>query len=147
MDLVKHLGLEDPFLLLTSAAEAVDPVLERAVPLAIEHFDNLGGKPAVRLRPGNPLVKIDQMALVDPSRRRVDDDEHFGRKIFTAPVKQDTRNVDVLGLLRMSAFIELECREAMLSVNDQEFIIRLLQTPHATTVSPGFKVQLLRGEQ
>jgi len=65
VDLVEQLGLEDPLGLLAAAAEAVDLVAERAVGVAVELVDDAGGELLVGGGPGDLLVEVDEVALVD----------------------------------------------------------------------------------
>jgi hypothetical protein len=67
MDLIKKFRLENPFFLLAAPAESVNAVPQGAICLPVKHFDNARGEPAVRFGPGNPLVQVDQMALINAS--------------------------------------------------------------------------------
>ena len=51
MQLVEQLGLQDPFFLLAASAEAIDPIAQRAVRLAVEQLDDAGGELFVGCRP------------------------------------------------------------------------------------------------
>src|SRR6185503_17461288 len=96
VQLVEQLRLEYPFFLLAAPAEAVDAVLERAVPLAIELVHQARGKAPVGIGPGDALVEVDEVALVDARRRGIDDDEHLRREVLAAPVEDHARHVDVV---------------------------------------------------
>ena len=65
MDFVEQLGLENPLLLFAAAAQAVDPVAQRAIRLPVEHLDDVRGEPTIRLRPRDALIEIHQVTLVD----------------------------------------------------------------------------------
>ena len=68
MDFIEQLRLQNPFLLLAASAQAVDAVAQRAVGLAVKHLDNVRRETPVRLGPRNPLVEVNQVALVDAGR-------------------------------------------------------------------------------
>src|SRR6266542_5381692 len=105
------------------------------------------GKAAVRFRPGDPLIEIHQVTLVDARGSRIDDDEHLGGEVLAAAVKDDAGDLDVLRVLRMRALVELQGGEAVLSVDDEKLILRLPQPADAAVVIPRLEVELLRGEQ
>ena len=130
VDLVEELRLEDPLLLLRAAAEAVDLVAERAVALAVEPLGHLRGELLVRRRPRDLLVEVDQVALVDARRRRVDDDEHLGGEVLALAVEDDARHVDALRLRRALLHVEVERGEAVLPVDDEVLALRLLEVAH-----------------
>src|SRR2546430_8350845 len=66
-------------------------------------------------------------SLIDARGGGVDDDEHFGSKVVATTVKDDARDENRFGFIRMSAFIEAEGGEAMLAIDDEEFLFGLLQ--------------------
>src|SRR5437879_2828609 len=84
MQFVEQLGLQHPFVALAASAQAVDAVAQRAVALAVELLDQAGGELAVRRCERHVFVQINQMALVDARRGRVDDHEHLGRDVLAA---------------------------------------------------------------
>jgi hypothetical protein len=100
----------------------------------------LRGEAPVRFGPGNALVKVNQVALVDAGRRGVDDDEHFRRKILASPVKNDARHRDIARILGMRVHEKLQRRQPMLAVNDQKFLARLLQLSDAGAIRPGLEM-------
>ncbi len=130
MDLVEQLRLEDPLLLLGSTAEAVDLVPERAVAVAVEALDDARGELLVGRRPRDALVQIDEVALVDARRRRVDDDEHLGGEVLALAVEDDAGHVHRLGLGGALLHVEVERREAVLAVDDEVLATRLLEVAH-----------------
>src|SRR5262249_32105108 len=65
VQLVEELGLQDPLVLLTAAAEAVDAVAQRAVAFAVERTHHARRELAVGSRPRHALVQVDEVALVD----------------------------------------------------------------------------------
>src|SRR5262249_11286216 len=130
------------------ATKPVNAVTQRTVPLAVKHLDNVRRESPIRLGPRNSLIEIHEMALVDASRRGVDDHEHFGREILAPAIKNHARNMNVLGIIGMSGFVKRERRQSMLPIDDQEILLRLLKTAHAAAILPGFEAQLLwRKEQ
>src|SRR6266849_3404514 len=88
VQLVEELRLQHPLVALAAPAEAIDAVAQRAVALAVEPLDQAGGELAVRRGERHVLVQIDEVALVDARRRRVDDHEHLGGEILAAAVEQ-----------------------------------------------------------
>src|SRR6185503_10228419 len=94
VQLVEQLRLQHPLVALAAAAEAVDAVAQRAVAFAVELLDQARGELAVGRGERDVLVEVDQVALVDARRRRVDDHEHLGGEILAAPVEDDAGHVD-----------------------------------------------------
>ena len=100
----------------------------------------------MRLGPGHALVEVDQVALVDARRRRVDDHEHLGGEVFAAPVENHARNVDRGGFVGPVVQVEAQRGEAVLAVDDQEFLLRLGQVADAFDAG-GAEAELFGGEQ
>src|ERR1019366_9999447 len=96
VQLVEELGLQYPLVLLSAAAEPVDAVAQRAVALAVKAVHDARREAPVGVGPRHALVEVDQMALVDAGRRRVDDYEHLGREVLAAAVEDHARHVDAL---------------------------------------------------
>ena len=147
VDLVEQLGLQDPLLLLRPAAEAVDLVAQRAVVRAVETLDDLGRELLVRRRPRHALVEVDEVALVDARRRRVDDDEHLGREVLALAVEDDARHVHGLRLGGALLHVEVERGETVLSVDDQVLPAGLLEVPHVVEGPDGREGELVGREQ
>src|SRR5882762_3267896 len=83
------------------------------------------------------------MTLVDASRCRIDDHEHFSSKILAAPIKNHTGYGNRFGLIRMRALVELERRETVLAVYNQKFLFRFLQISHRLGSVEGLKAKFL----
>src|SRR5205814_10574546 len=105
-----------PRLGLAAPAEAVDAIAQRAVALAIELLDQARGELAIRRSEGHAVVEIDEMALVDARRRRVDDDEHLGGAILAARVEDDAGDVDSRSVLGPLLHVEVQRHEPVLPV-------------------------------
>ena len=87
------------------------------------------------------------MALVDARRRGIDDHEHLCRKIFAPPVEDHARHIDRFGFFGMRTLVELQRREPMLPIDDQEFLLRRLQFADRTSFIQRLEAQLLRRKQ
>jgi hypothetical protein len=86
------------------------------------------------------------VALVDASRRRIDDDEHLGREILAPAVENHARHVDRRGFGGMLLQVEAQCSKPVLAVDDQIPGGRLLEVPHRVAVGRA-EAQRLGGEQ
>src|SRR5581483_1890521 len=147
MQLVEELRLEDPLLLLAAPAEPVDLVAERAVAARVEPLHDPGRQLPIRRRPRDALVEVDEVALVDARRGRVDDDEHLGREVFALAVEDDARDVDRTRLLGVGPAIEVQGGEAVLAVDDEVLAARVLQVAHVLEAAHRRERERLRGEQ
>src|SRR5687767_6312938 len=147
VDLIEQLGLKDPLLLAAAAAQAIDPVAKGTVALAIEEVDDASGEPLVRRCPGDFLVEIDEMTLVDARRRRVDDHEHLRGEVFALSIEDHARNVDRRCFLRPFGPVEAQCGETVLAVDDQELAARLLEIADVLEPSDGLEVEPLAGKE
>jgi hypothetical protein len=127
MDFIEKLGLKDPFLLLAPAAEAVDSIAQGAVGFPVKHLRHARGEQTVRFGPGHLFIQIHEVALVDPRRSGIDDHEHLGREVLAPAIEDDTGDLDAPGLIRMGPVVELQRGQPVLSVDDQVFLLRLLQ--------------------
>src|SRR5436190_14380899 len=147
VDLVEELGLQNPLLLPRAAAEAVDLVLEGRVVGTVEQIDDLGGELLLGAFPGNLLVEVDQVRLVDARVGRVDDDEHLGREVGALAVEDHAGDFDLVGLLGMPLLEEVEARDAVLAVDHEEQPARLAQVAHRLVVPQALELQGLVGEE
>jgi hypothetical protein len=145
--LVEQLGLQHPFLLLAAAAEAVDLVPEGAVGVGVEALDDAGGELLVRGAPRDPLVEIDEVALVDAGGGRVDGDEHLGGEVLALAVEDDARHVDGAGVVGVLAAVEIEGGEAVLAVDDQVFPPGFLEVADVVELPHRVERERLCGEQ
>src|ERR1041385_3866548 len=146
MTLVEKLGLQDPLLLLAAPAEAIDPITQRAIRFAVEHLHNSRREAPVRFRPGNSLIEVHEMTLIDACWRRVDDDEHLGCEIVAAPIEDHAGHVNGFGFVRMRALVELERRQTMLAIDNQEFFLGFLKATHSAVLLKRCEAEFLRGE-
>ena len=147
MELVEQLGLQDPFFLLAASAEAVDPIAQRAVRLAVQQLDDAGGKLFVGRRPRHALVEVHEMALVDPGRRRIDDHEHLRGEVFAAAVEDDAGNANRPRVSRVILLVKVQGGQAVLTVNDQIVPAGLFQVPDLLKSANPFELKPLRREQ
>jgi hypothetical protein len=145
--LAEQLRLVDPHLLRRTAAEHVDVVLQRRVVGLVERAHQL--RRVLLLRVGAPLdalVQVDEVRLVDARVRRVDDDEHLGGEVTGLAVEDHHRHLDALvGVLFLQ--VEVQAREAVLAVDDQEVAARFDQVAGAFHAGERLEVELLGGEQ
>src|SRR5688572_12065076 len=146
MQLVEQLRLQHPFVALAAAAEAVDAVAQRAVAFAVEPLDQPRGELAVGRGERHVLVEVDEVALVDARRRRIDDDEHLGGEILAAPVEDDAGHVDGPRVVGTLVQVEAQRREAVLAIDDQ-VLGRGLAQAAGRAVAVGAEVEALGGEQ
>ena len=146
MQLIEELRLQHPFVALAAPAEAIDAIAQRAVALAVELLDQARGELAVRRGEGHAVVEIDQVALVDARRRRVDDDEHLGGEVLAPPVEDDARDADGGGVVGALLHVEMQRCEPMLAVDDQ-VLGRWLVNGARAAVSAGTEGEPLRGKQ
>src|SRR3989449_9838599 len=86
------------------------------------------------------------MALVDARRGRIEDHEHLGREVLAATVEDDARHVDRRRIVGSLVQVELQRREPVLPVDDQEFGRRLVHAADAA-VAAGAESEPLGGEQ
>src|SRR6266571_2000964 len=135
VQLVEELRLQHPLVALAAPAEPIDAVAQRAVALAVEPLDQARGELAIRRGERHVLVQIDQVALVDARRRRVDDDEHLGGEILAAAVEQDAGHADVRRIVRALVQVELLRGEPVLAVNDQVFGRGLVERARAAALA------------
>src|SRR5918999_180732 len=108
VQLVEELRLQHPLVALAAATEPVDAVAQRAVALAVEPLYEARGELAVGRGERHVLVEVDEVALVDARRRRIDDHEHLGGEILAAPVEDDARHVDRGGVVGPLLQIKLQ---------------------------------------
>src|SRR5258706_6629778 len=146
VQLVEELRLQHPLVALAASAEAVDAVAQRAVALAVELLHQARRELAVRRRERDVLIEVDEVALVDPRRGGVDDDENLGGEVLAAAVEQDAGHVDGRGVVGTLVQVEVERREAVLAVDDQEFRGRFAQRADAALAARA-KRQALGGEE
>src|SRR5712692_9049233 len=146
VQLVEELCLQHPLVALAAPAEPIDAVAQRAVALAVEPLDQAGSELAVRRGERHVLVQIDQVALVDARRRRVDDDEHLGGEILAATVEQDAGHADVRRIVRALVQVELQRGEPVLAVDDQVLGRGLVERARAAALAARTEAQSLGGE-
>jgi hypothetical protein len=92
------------------------------------------------------LVEVDEVALVDARRRRIDDHEHLGGEILAAPVEDDARHVDGARVVGTLVQVEAQRRQPVLAVDDQ-VLGRGLAQAAGRPVAVGAEVQALGGEE
>jgi hypothetical protein len=98
-------------------------------------------------RERDPVVQVDEVALVDPRRRRVDDDEHLGGEVLAAAVEDDAGNVDRARLFRPLVQVETQRGEPVLPVDNQEPAGRLAEATLSALAAARAEVQPLGGEE
>src|ERR1043166_6796675 len=146
VQLVEQLRLQHPLVALAAPPEPVDAVAQGTVAFAVELLHQPGGELAVGSGERNVLVQVDEVALVDARGRRVDDHEHLGGEVLAAPVEDDARHVDGGGVVGTLVQVEIQRREAVLAIDDQELGAGLVDRTGAA-VAAGTEGQPLGGEQ
>ena len=130
MNLAEKLRLVDPHVPLRAPAEHVDVITQRRVALVVQRAHEPRRELLVRVgAPFDLLVEIDEVALVDPRVRGIDDHEHLGRELRRLAVEDHARNFDApvgVGL----AQVEVQPGEPMLAVDDQERRARQRKVAH-----------------
>src|ERR1041384_5749940 len=87
------------------------------------------------------------MRLVDPRMSGIDDYEHFGREIGALAIKQNTRNLDSIDLIRMFLAEKMQSSKAMLPIDDEILPVRLTQKADAFGRIRAAKAQGFIGEK